>query len=131
MRRAPRPTPSRIASPPHLIWSTPVVDLERRLREEAQTVRTILGAGFREADLLESIAERIRLAVRKGAEAEYVRIEDAARMLDVCVETVRRRCVQKYQPIGLAAKRGGIWYVHVSALTGSPDRMNSVAAGTT
>jgi hypothetical protein len=104
-----------------------VIDLARQLREEAKTVRAIVGAEFREAGLIERIADRIEKAAAQGARDEYVFIADAAAILGVCNETVRRRCQTEYEPAGLAQKRGGMWYVHMDALTGKPERALSRA----
>jgi hypothetical protein len=99
-----------------------VLDLARQLREEAKTVRTIMGPEFREAGLLTRIADRIEEATKEGSEDEYVFIADAAAILNLTEVAVRQRCRRKYGPAGLAQKRGGIWYVHMDALTGKPER---------
>lgn len=85
-------------------------------------MRAIMGPEFREAGLLNRIADRIEKATEAGSEDEYVFIADAAAILNLTETAVRMRCKRKYLAAGLAQKRAGIWYVHIDALTGKPGR---------
>ncbi len=104
-------------TPQRVIWSAPLRELAKQLRAEAGEIRTLVGsAGITRASERDAIADRIEAGLKESESCEWIATIDAAALLKMHPDTVRARCRRVLSERGQAEKRGGLWYVHRSAL---------------
>jgi hypothetical protein len=96
-----------------IVWAEPFVRLAVELRAEVSTFRGIADGA---AEAIERTATRLENTLKAASTDQWVLVEDAAPLLRVSPHGLRARCRRSLASRGLAEKRGGLWFVHVSAL---------------